>query len=390
MLRILFVDDELRVLEGLRRMLHGLRGTWEMEFALSGGAALECLGASSFDVLVTDMRMPGMDGAALLAEVARRWPATIRVVLSGQTDDEAALRAMPFAHQYLMKPCDVTTLRRVIDRTTGLRDLLAHPVLRDIAGGIESLPPVPGAYLALGNALGSNVTSIDDIATIVERDPALTAKLLQLVNSSFFGQRREVSSVRQACALLGTGLIRNLVLGHEVFSGGTWPPSNAVSLEDECNHAVAVAGVARAMQTSAADGDAAVAAGLLHDVGKLILNTRAAAAGLEDRRLSRAEGRPLFEVEQSRLGVSHAEVGAYLLGLWGLPHVVVEAVAHHHLPARLGGVPSRVLAAVHVADVLVHEAQGDGGPGLDPACVEVIGGSESLDRWRSLINVVPA
>jgi putative nucleotidyltransferase with HDIG domain len=390
MLRILFVDDEPRVLDGLRRMLHGQRESWDMEFAPGGAAALAQLDATPFDVLVTDMRMPGMDGAALLAEVAQRWPATIRIVLSGQTDDASALRAMPFAHQYLMKPCEVATLRDVIDRTTGLRDLLAHPVLRDIAGGLESLPPVPGAYLALGKALGSSLTSIDDIAAIIERDQALTAKLLQLVNSSFFGQRREVSSVRQACALLGTGLIRNLALGHEVFAGSTWPPSSAVSLEDECNHAVSVAGVARAMQQDTADGEAAVAAGLLHDVGKLVLNTRAAAAGLEDRRLSRAEGRPLFEIEQARLGVSHAEVGAYLLGLWGLPHVVVEAVAHHHVPARLKGTPSRVLAAVHVADGLIREAQGQGGPELDPGCVNLVGGPEALERWRDLASGVAA
>jgi putative nucleotidyltransferase with HDIG domain len=377
MRRVLFVDDEVRVLDGLRRMLHSRRDVWEMQFAAGGPAALEALEQKSVDVVITDMRMPGMDGAALLAKVARRWPRTIRVVLSGQTDDEAAVRAMPFAHQYLMKPCELESLAQVVDRTTALRDLLSQPALQEIAGQVESLPAVPGVYLALGEALASASASINEIAGIIERDPALAAKVLQLVNSSFFGQRREVCSVGQACALLGTGLIRNLALAHDVFSSETWGAGHSLSLEAEGAHAVAVAGIARSMQPDTASAEAAVAAGLLHDIGKLILALSHLPAGAEAATPDPA----------APGSVTHAEVGAYLLGLWGLPHLVVEAVAHHHAPSRVGTSVGSVLAAVHLADALVHEAHGESVPAYDPACLAAIVGDrgvEGLDRWREM------
>jgi putative nucleotidyltransferase with HDIG domain len=378
--RILFVDDETMVLDGLRRMLHSQRHEWTMHFALGGGEALTHLADQPVDVILTDMRMPGIDGAALLAEVARRFPATIRMVLSGQTDEAAALRAMPVAHQFLMKPCDLATLRAVITRAIRLRDLLAEPLLRTIAGEIDLLPPVPSTYFSLGRALGDSASSISDIAGIIGRDPALTSKLLQVVNSSFFGQRREVASVTQACTLLGTGLIRNIVMAQELFAGGVWGQCPVALVEEECQHALAVAGLVRMMPQGGPTPDVAVAAGLLHDVGKLVLLSRQFDGAMLDREQSQREGRPLFEVEHERLGVSHAEIGAYLLGLWGLPLGVVEAVAYHHAPGRMQPGDSRVTAAVHVADALVHQVRGQRDVPMDPACVELIGGSAELER----------
>lgn len=385
MRRILFVDDEPLVLDGLRRMMHRWRDEWDLHFALGGEAALQSVLAEPFDVVLTDMRMPGIDGAQLLQEVAARTPATIRIVLTGQTDEAAAVRAMPVAHQFLMKPCDPATLRQVISRTLSLRDRLADVALRSFAGQVETLPSVPTTYLALGRALGNTASSINDIAAIIERDPALAAKVLQLVNSSFFGQRREVSSVRQACALLGTGLMRNLALAQEAFAPHTWRATPGLSLQDEGGHAVAVAKVACAMQVTAATAEAAVAAGLLHDIGKVLIASRPESPYALDWRRCQAEQLPFYEVERARCGVSHAEVGAYLLGLWGLPHGVVEAVAFHHAPGLVLEGDRRVLAAVHVADALVHEAAGTPwATTLDPDCVELLGGEAGLERWRSL------
>lgn len=388
--RILFVDDEPLVLDGLKRMLHPQRREWTMQFAHGGAAALELLAADPYDVILTDMRMPGMDGAALLTEVARRYPATIRIVLSGQTDETAALRTMPVAHQFLMKPCDVATLRDVIGRTVGLRDLLADPVLREIAGEIDVLPPLPATYLILNRLLGSSSASVSEISEVVCRDPGLSSKLLQVVNSSFFGQRREVSSVAQACTLLGTGLIRNIVLARELFTGGVWNRCPAGVIEAECEHAIAVAGLARAMQVDTAQAEAAVAAGLLHDVGKLILISRQTDAALADLQRSSRERKPLFELERERIGVSHAEVGAYLLGLWGLPHGVVEAVAYHHEPLRIRATGSRVSAAVHVADALVHQSRRGIDLPIDAECLQMIGGPAELERLLPLAAGVAA
>jgi DNA-binding NtrC family response regulator len=108
--RILFVDDEQRVLDGLRRMLRTMRAEWEMEFACDGLSALETLDKQAFDVIVTDMRMPEMDGSVLLSEVLAKHPALLRVALSGQSDMESKVCASGLVHSYLSKPCPMAEL----------------------------------------------------------------------------------------------------------------------------------------------------------------------------------------------------------------------------------------------------------------------------------------
>lgn len=114
--RVLFVDDEQEVLEGLRNLLRRNRHEWDMVFALGGYEALAELSRGTVDVVVTDMRMPGMDGAQLLAQVKTVSPSTARLVLSGHAEKEAILRALPVAHQFLSKPCGGGTL---LERRTG-------------------------------------------------------------------------------------------------------------------------------------------------------------------------------------------------------------------------------------------------------------------------------
>lgn len=388
MRRILLVDDEPRILEGLRRMLRGHRQEWELLFANGGPAALEQLGGGPVDVVITDMRMPGMDGAELLGRVAQVAPDTIRIVLSGQTDADAATRTVPVAHQFLTKPCDATVLCEVVDRTCALRDLLASPGLRRLIGSVDALPSAPLIWHSLGRALRDPQSSVDQIAAIIEQDAGLSAKMLQLVNSSFFGQRRQVTSVGHATHLLGTGLIRSLALAQHVFSAGFSVAAGGWTVEEEQAHGLAVARMAQVLVDDAGVVEAAFAAGLLHDVGKLILATRLPQAFGDDQRESRVRQVPLHRVELARAGVSHAEVGAYLLGLWGLPHLVVEAVAHHHLPSRVGPGDQRVLLAVHVADALVHERREGAERAellLDHETLRSAGWVSRLDSARALL-----
>src|ERR1017187_6368046 len=114
MKNLLFVDDEVRVLQGLQRQLYGMRNEWNMNFKEGGAKALDFMASAPVDVIVTDMMMPGMDGAQLLTEVMKRHPDTIRIVLSGHADREAILRLVGPAHQYLSKPCDAEELRNAI------------------------------------------------------------------------------------------------------------------------------------------------------------------------------------------------------------------------------------------------------------------------------------
>ena len=215
---ILFVDDEPNVLEGLQRMLFSLQREWTMAFASSGAEALELLEHRHFDVVISDMRMPGMDGCQLLAEIKIRRPDTLRFVLSGQSETEVVYRSVGEAHQFLSKPCKPKVLKECVDRAFALRELLTSDSLKAVVSQIRDLPPVPQLYAKLCETLKSPECSIADVGRVIETDPAMTAKILQVTNSAFFGLRRVVGTAVQAASLLGLNTIKGLVLATGLFA----------------------------------------------------------------------------------------------------------------------------------------------------------------------------
>jgi HD-like signal output (HDOD) protein len=389
MRRVLFVDDEPRVLDGLRRMLHRQRADWDMVFVTSGQTALQELDRSRFDVLVSDMRMPQMDGATLLSHVQKLHPSVVRIVLSGQSDMEAALRAVPVAHQFLSKPCNPDRLVEVIRRASDLQELLADGNIKETVGRIKQLPSFPRTYHALVSALANPNVSMKDIALIVERDAGLCAKLLQLVNSAFFGSPRRISNMQTAVSLLGTNMIKNVVLSLEVFRDAP-DPGNSYSTETLQQHCFFTGTIAKSLLTDPREAEDAFMAGVLHDIGELVLLWGVPDLFEELVRRSSETGEERYRIESDELHVSHAAVGSYLLGLWGLPYSIVEAVAHHHAPKMVEGVHIRVLAAVHVADRLLQgtslsDQTQVAESSIDPQCIEALGGSEQLPVWRALV-----
>jgi putative nucleotidyltransferase with HDIG domain len=356
MKRILFVDDDPQVFAEVQRMLAPHSDDWETSFAPDADTALLLLSTASFDVIVADLRMPKVDGPSLLKTVREKWPGVVRIILSGQAEMEESLRAIPVAHQCLMKPCDPETLRTAIERATHLSELLSNKLLASIVGSVQDLPVMPRAYLSLQDELSNPDYSLKKIVNIVEQDVGISAKLLQLVNSAFFGLPREVSSVQVAVAYIGADMLQNLVLSAEVFhvfdKGKAF---RGFSFEDLHLHSQLTAKIAGRLLPPSAVRDAAIVAGLLHDIGKLVLATRSPqhfARAIEESTVAKI---PLFEAEQRLMGVSHAEVGAYLLGLWGLPAPVVEAVANHHLPRRIPHTKLDNVGTVHIANVMANE-----------------------------------
>ena len=366
MKRILFVDDEPQLLDGLRMRLHRLRHKWSMEFVTSGRLALESLEQRPFDVIVSDQRMPEMDGATLLQQVLARWPQTVRIVLSGYSELEQIVRLVPVAHQYISKPCDATQLENVIERCLSLQELLRRPELRQVVGRLGSLPPAPKTYAQLQVAMASDTTSISDIARFISNDTIITAKMLQMVNSGFFRLHRRISTVEQAVGYLGLSTVRNLVVSAEVFS--SWPPSSQARsprLDVLQVHASHVSGVVRSLTEGLPIANDTLLAALLHDIGYWVLMQERSADLVEAQRIATAESIPMDHAEQRVLGASHAEVGAYLLGIWGFPMPIVEAVAHHHAPERVAQTEFDTLAALAIAHSLTepHDANAfDGEP----------------------------
>ena len=396
MTRVLFVDDETRILDGLQRMLRPLRNRWEMSFAPGGPEAMQALEGAPFDVVVTDMRMPEVDGAAVLHRVRDISPQTVRIVLSGQTDMATAVRTIRIAHQFLTKPCDADALRRVVERSLALRSLLDDETLRQAVGGVDALPSVPAVYAALEAVLMRPDSTLAGISAVVERDSALCAKVLQIVNSSFFGLPRQATRIEHAVNYLGVNVLRAVVLSHEVArAAGTDAPVLGFSLQAHQMHALLTAQLARTIMRGEvrALADDAFMAGMLHDIGELILAVRTPDLWTQLQAEARTIGVSLAAAEHRRGGASHATVGAYLLGLWGLPFHIVEAVAHHHTPSQVEGGTLDVLTAVHVADGLLHElseaetvdtlqASGRGAPYIDEAYLATIGRLDQLPEWR--------
>lgn len=358
--RVLFVDDEPRLLDGLSLSLRKQRKIWDMHFACGGQAALDLLAGGRFDVVVSDMRMPGVDGEAVLRHVQREHPGTVRIVLSGQTDPAVARRMVYVAHRFLAKPCGADELRLSIERACELRSLLGSERLRELVGGIGRLVPSPPLYARLTSLLEADEVDLDRVADLVERDAAVAAKVLHIANSAFFGAARNVTSVRRAVRMLGSDAVKALVLSAET-SPQRPPPADCPELDSAAlmRHAALSARIARRLGEATDD---TFAAGILHPIGMLALAQRAPEDYAEVLRETRASGRPLYAVERERFGVSHGAVGAYLLGLWGLPQPVVEAVFRQHEP---GGEGEPLGAVLHLACALA----GDGHPcgaGLAP------------------------
>jgi putative nucleotidyltransferase with HDIG domain len=350
---ILFVDDERPVLDGLRARLHSLNSKWTMKFVESGVLAIAEMREHPYDVIVTDMRMPMMSGARLLEHVSANWPQTIRIVLSGYSELEMATSLVPLAHQYLSKPCQPRQLENVIERCLLLHDLLNRNQLRSIVGRIRKLPSLPTAYAAFQSILSDPSFTISDVTALVTADSALAARVLQIVNSAFFRLAKRISSVEQAVAYLGFKAIRNLAMSVEVFS--QWPDGMCCGLDLGLLqlHAQGVAAAATALAANTTFADDAMLAGLLHDIGYWVLAQECPEDLGKAIALAISTRIPLHAAEIQVIGASHAEIGAYLLGIWGLPYPVVEAVAHHHQPGRVSHSEFGVLAAVVSAHTLV-------------------------------------
>ncbi|MCC6464589.1 MAG: HDOD domain-containing protein [Planctomycetes bacterium] len=390
--RALFVDDEPNVLDGIRRMLRPLRESWECEFAPGAREALSLLEVKLFDVVVTDMRMPGMDGAQLLAEICRRWPGVIRIVLSGQSEHEAVVRAVGTSHRYLAKPCDADSLRQTLEQALVLKSLIQNENVRKLVTSLRTVPTLPKVYEQLVAELQSPECSIQRIGSIVSADAGLVARLLQLVNSAYFGLPRRVTSAAQAANLLGLGLLRSLVLAGGVFGQFGADVMKQLNPERVWDRSTRVASLARLLGQHEQCGkdlcEDAFLAGMMQDIGQLVMAHSWPDAYHEVLALAKA-GTPLNSAEREAFGADHAEVGAYLLGLWNLPAPVIEAVAFH---IRYPATPMRldVSTLVQAANLLVSAADND--PAANQAVALLAAGpdAERLARWQNLAKTTGA
>ncbi|TVR81986.1 MAG: HDOD domain-containing protein [Rhodospirillales bacterium] len=397
--RILFVDDDARIQQGLARSLRCMRQDWDMLFAEGSEAAMATLEQAPCDVVVSDMRMAGMDGADLLKWVRQRSPDAVRIILSGYSDKEAVFRTLGPAHQYLAKPCDHQILIQTIGRTLELRRHIASDKVRALVAAVDTLPTPPAHFAELVHELDAPGSSAASVAAVMARDVAMVAQTLKLTNSAYFGLPVKVQSLTQAVRLLGLETIRNLVLlgGFFRHRGGNAETSQRLSLLIRRSLGIGelAAAIARLEGLDDRTVAHAEAAGVLAHVGSLVLMDRWPERVRAAGRLMERDSIGASEAEIQVFGASHADVGAYLLGLWGFTDPIVEAVAYHHSPGRYGGDNVGPVAIVHVSEFLSGQPEA-GGNGQDiPASVldrdylDRVGILDRLPVWAALKQTMP-
>ncbi len=389
--RILFVVPDQALLGVYVKLLDSERDHWEVFTATTASQALEVMGRIALDVVVSDTDLPGMSSDAWMNEVRLRCAQASRIIVSEISNQEEVARCLNATHQFLPKPFEVGALKFALSRVGVLDAYLQSPTLKALVSQFGTLPSLPSLYVQIMQELGSDDPSVEHVAAIIGQDPSMTARILQIVNSAAIGLARRISNPFEAVQYLGFGTVRSLVLAAHIFSSFSVRPGlQGFSINALWRHATVSGMFARMIMRlehgAMTDVEDAAVAGMLHDIGKLIL-----ADSLPDRFqqacLLAAERKiPLFEAEREVFGATHAGVGAYLFGLWGLPSSIVEAVAFHHTPVNNDLRSFSPLTAVHVANALEHAlAQPEDAeqlPGLDADYLASLGLDRRLNAWR--------
>jgi len=363
--RLLFVDPDTNALDAYRRLLKALRPTWPASYAASGREAIQIMRKLKPDAMITELNMTIENDADLLKAVQKFYPDVIRIVLSSESDAQAEtiLRATQSAHRFLAKPCKGEALLANIEQAAELRKILNSRELRELISGMPYLPSLPQLYHELISAMESPMVSVAELGEIIARDVSMTTRILHLVNSAFFGLPRQVSNPRDAAVMLGMNVLKSLILYVKLFFAAPESKFPGFSLDDMWAHSSLTARlsreIARDLDGNSRTQEDAFLAGMLHDVGKLLLLEQPKYISNIKWQQSQKEDLSFAEAEYLEYSTSHAEVGGYLLGLWGLPDPVVEAVACHHRPMQISGETSPVLAATYLANTLICRAGGE-------------------------------
>ena len=373
--KLLLVDDEENVLRSLERVF--VPAGHQVLTATSAEEALALLAHESVDLVISDMRMPGMDGHQFLKQVRSLYPAIMRTILSGFAEGRDVINCLRdgSARMYILKPWDNTRLLVEVEKLLQLGELFSRRQLLEVFNNLRDLPTVPEMYSRVC-ALVEDDAGVEEIARVVEQDQTVTAKLLQVANSVYYNM--STGSVRQAIIYMGLTNLKTVVLGLTVLKqldglhGGFFSKDVLWDHADRVNrmtHAIFERCVGRSMKDSEAT------AGLLHDIGRILLLKDYAQpyAGVS-RSVFQNKETTFRETEKSLMGISHDEVGGFLLNWWSLPHPIVEAAMFHHDPLNSAVLNREVAAAVHVADYFAwKQKKALVMPKLEPAALELLG-----------------
>jgi HD-like signal output (HDOD) protein len=390
MRRVLFVGEDQPLWQEIRNQPAGFSSEWTAEFATTGPEALAWAEQGNFDAVVADVQLFDMSGVDLLDVIMRSQPKAYRIVVSEHGDLESTVRCIGKAHHHLLKPCDVPMLISALNQGITPGAWTPSPSVQALVGKLRWVPSPPTIYFRIALEMESPQASVETIGQIIAQDPPITAKVLQLANSAVFGLQLQVNQPAEAVAYLGLEATRTLVLLAHTFSEFDGLPKVGFSVDELWFHSVLVGQFARQIvlleQQESDLGEQAYAAGLLHDLGKILFAANLPVPFGKAVNLAREEKAPLHVLENRILGATHAEAGACLLAIWGLPLQIVEAVALHHQPGGSSQKTFGPLTAVHAADVFAHQLAPDHPDivplELDEPYLQQLGLLDRAEFWR--------
>ncbi len=356
-IKILFVDENQEQLAGLKKLLTDDNDRWECHFSTSGSEVLDLLAQHTFNVIVTDIVMPILSGNALLSLVREHHPEIIRIIFSDCTDQRTIVRAAQMAHRYIPKPCSASTLRRTIENTLYIHVVLDNESIRKVLIQTTSLPSVPSVYSRLMEQIENPDFSLHDAAELISHDVGLTVNILKQVNQ--FGFNHSISDIKQAVTLLGLDVIRAIALTTHIFHSIGKLNIPHFSIEKLMKKSMLTALFAKQIMMienrSRDEIECAFIAGMLHQLGTLVFVVNFSEKYCSVMERVHDAHRPILMVEQNLIGISHPQIGAHLLALWGLPESILNAVAFYREPQILEESKPGVITAVFAAYHLVLE-----------------------------------
>ena len=371
-MKVLFVDDDEFVLNGIKRALFKMG--WQTKFATSGERALVILSEFSADFIVSDARMPGMNGVELLKQASATYPSTVRIILSGHADSDMSTQASYVAHQWFNKPCDTEVLCTELQRIYDVKCKLPYEKLQHSLSGLRSLPSVPRTFLKIKSLLGDDSVTMKDVSKLICEDASLVAKILQVANSSFFVTGAKVTKIDDAIIRLGVDVVCNIVAVAEIYANVDDGPAGY--FEEILDRALKTARLA-SLIADKSEQDVAMLAGILHNLGELVL-CQIAPQNTEKYLQERVLGADNLTLEKQLFGVDSIQITSFLLHLWHFPYSLIECITLQHDVNKLVTMDLGSAVSVYLARMTINKLE------IAPEIIDKFDISEQIDKWRDM------
>ncbi len=335
--RVLFVDDDSSVLNVIRDTL--FQTEFEIITAQSAHEAIELIEQEHIDLIISDIRMPGMDGIQLLETVKKKWPSIIRVMLCAYNDESTALQSLTngLVTTYFPKPWDTTELKDDIIRLLKIHKTFKNEKMMNLMNRLERLPSLPMLYQYFMNAFHREAT-FEEFADIIKQDVAVATKILHIANSAFYRRLGEpTASIEHAIMTMGLNAVKNIVLAVTLSTQKPLTNQQVQHFQDIINHSSIVNKYIQLfykIKFLKPINSKFNSVGITHDIGKIIL-LQYFPERFEKIKQHQVQNPYMTfydcELDLGYAGNTHTEIGAFLLNLWNLPQISIEVALFHHI-----------------------------------------------------------